>query len=142
MPELRPVDLLIEGGSIMTMDASRRIIRDGTIAVNGDRIVAVDKRDTLRGRYRGKRVVDGSRHVITPGLVNSHIHFYHQMHRGMAPDNFDGNKWSNFVHAKVAPILAVRDRLGRLIREPSGGCQAARGSRPSRAGAPRTRSIR
>jgi 5-methylthioadenosine/S-adenosylhomocysteine deaminase len=111
MPELRPVDLLIEGGSIMTMDASRRIIRDGAIAVNGDRIVAVDKRDTLRGRYRGQRVVDGSHHVITPGLVNSHIHFYHQMHRGMAPDNFDGNQWSNFVHAKVAPILTVEDEV-------------------------------
>ncbi len=111
MPELRPVDLLIEGGSVMTMDASRRIIRDGAIAVDGDRIVAVDKRETLRGRYRGKRVVDGSRHVITPGLVNSHIHFYHQMHRGMAPDNFDGNEWSNFVHAKVAPILTVEDEV-------------------------------
>jgi 5-methylthioadenosine/S-adenosylhomocysteine deaminase len=111
MPELRPVDLLIEGGSVMTMDASRRIIRDGAIAVDGDRIVAVDKRETLRGRYRGKRVIDGSRHVITPGLVNSHIHFYHQMHRGMAPDNFDGNEWSNFVHAKVAPILTVEDEV-------------------------------
>jgi 5-methylthioadenosine/S-adenosylhomocysteine deaminase len=111
MPELRPVDLLIEGGSVMTMDASRRIIRDGAIAVDGDRIVAVDKRETLRGRFRGKRVIDGSRHVITPGLVNSHIHFYHQMHRGMAPDNFDGNEWSNFVHARVAPILTVEDEV-------------------------------
>ena len=111
MPELKPVDLLIEGGSIMTMDASRRIIRDGAIAVAGDRIVAVDKRDTLRSRYQGKRVVGGSRYVITPGLVNSHIHFYHQMHRGMAPDNFDGNQWSNFVHAKVAPILTVEDEV-------------------------------
>lgn len=111
MPEPKAVDLLIEGGSIITMDPSRRIIRDGAIAVNGDRIVAVDKRETLRGQYRGRRVLDAHRHVITPGLVNSHIHFYHQMHRGMAPDTFDGNQWSNFVHARVAPILTVEDEI-------------------------------
>jgi cytosine/adenosine deaminase-related metal-dependent hydrolase len=111
MPELKPVDLLIEGGSLITMDASRRIIRDGAVAVSADRIVAVDKRETLRSRYHAKRVVGGSRYVITPGLVNSHIHFYHQMHRGMAPDNFDGNQWSNFVHARVAPILTVEDEV-------------------------------
>jgi cytosine/adenosine deaminase-related metal-dependent hydrolase len=29
----------------------------------------------------------------------------------MAPDNFDGNQWSNFVHAKVAPILTVEDEV-------------------------------
>ena len=58
MPELTAVDLRIEGGSIVTMDPARRIIRDGAIAVTGDRIVAVGKRETLRVRYRGRRVLD------------------------------------------------------------------------------------
>ena len=111
MPELTAVDLLIEGGSIVTMDPARRIIRDGAIAVTGDRIVAVGKRETLRAQYRGRRVLDAGRHVITPGLVNSHVHFYHHMHRGMAPDSFDGNQWSNFVHSRVAPILTVEDEV-------------------------------
>ena len=111
MPELTAVDLLIEGGSIITMDPARRIIRDGAIAVTGDRIAAVGKRETLRAQYRGRRVLDAGRHVITPGLVNSHVHFYHHMHRGMAPDSFDGNQWSNFVHSRVAPILTVEDEV-------------------------------
>ena len=105
------VDLMIEGGSIITMDPQRRIIRDGAIAVNGDRIAAVGKQDALRSLYRGKRVLDAGHHVMTPGLVNSHIHFYHQMHRGMAPDTLDGNQWSNFVHSRVAPILTVQDEV-------------------------------
>ena len=111
MPDLLPVDVLIQGGSIITMDPSRRIVRDGAIAVNGDRIVAVGKRDALRTQYRGRRVLDAGHHVITPGLVNSHVHFYHQMHRGMAPDNLDGNQWSNFVHSRVAPVLTVEDEV-------------------------------
>jgi len=111
MSEPAAVDLMIEAGSIMTMDSTRRIIRDGAIAVKGDRIVAVDKRNALRDKYRAKRTIDGRSTVVTPGLVNSPIHFYHPMHRGMAPDTFDGNQWSNFVHAKVAPILTVEDEV-------------------------------
>jgi cytosine/adenosine deaminase-related metal-dependent hydrolase len=103
------VDLLIEAASVVTMDATRRIIRDGAVGVRGDRIVAVGKRDDLRARYRAGRVLDASRHVAFPGFVNSHIHFYHHMHRGMSPDTFDGNQWSNFVHTRVAPILTVED---------------------------------
>ena len=111
MAEPAVVDLMIEAGSIITMDSTRRIIRDGAIAVKGDRIVAVDKRNALRDKYKAKRPIDGRSHVVTPGLVNSHIHFYHQMHRGMSPDTFDGNQWSNFVHTKVAPILTAEDEV-------------------------------
>ena len=42
MPE--SVDLLIEG-TVITMDPARRVIRDGVVAVRGDRIVAVDAAD-------------------------------------------------------------------------------------------------
>lgn len=52
MAEPAAVDLMIEAGSIITMDSTRRIIRDGAIAVKGDRIVAVDKRNALRDKYR------------------------------------------------------------------------------------------
>ncbi len=111
MAELKPVDLVIDGGSIVTMDATRRIIRDGAVAIRGDRIVAVGKRQDVRGQYKAARVLDASHHVVFPGFVNAHIHFYHQMHRGMAPDTLDGNQWSNFVHSRVAPILTVEDEV-------------------------------
>ena len=111
MPDLKPVDLIISGGSLVTMDATRRIIRDGALAINGDRIVGVGKRADVQRSYRAGRVLDAGRHVIVPGFVNSHIHFYHHMHRGMAPDTFDGNQWSNFVHSRVAPILTVEDEV-------------------------------
>src|SRR5439155_1411571 len=43
MPEPTSVDLIVSGGSIITMDAARRIIRDGALAITRDRIVAVGK---------------------------------------------------------------------------------------------------
>ena len=111
MPDLKPVDLIVSGGSLVTMDATRRIIRDGALAITGDRIVAVGKRADVQRSYRAGRVLDAGHHVIVPGFVNSHIHFYHHMHRGMSPDTFDGNQWSNFVHSRVAPVLTVEDEV-------------------------------
>lgn len=111
MPEPRAVDLIVSGGSFVTMDPTRRIIRGGALAIQGDRIAAVGKRADVLAQYRAARVIDAGHHVVFPGFVNSHIHFYHHMHRGMAPDNFDGNQWSNFVHAHVAPILTVEDEI-------------------------------
>jgi hypothetical protein len=34
-------DILITGGTIITMDSARRVIDDGAVAIVGDRIVAV-----------------------------------------------------------------------------------------------------
>ena len=41
------VDLLILGGTIVTMDASRRVIEDGAIAVAAGRIVALGPRNDI-----------------------------------------------------------------------------------------------
>ena len=40
-------DLLISGGTVITMDAERRVFGDGALAIKGDRIVAVGKREDL-----------------------------------------------------------------------------------------------
>src|SRR6266481_5808264 len=40
------VDMLVAGGTVVTMNAERRIIEDGAVAVNGDAIVAVGSRRT------------------------------------------------------------------------------------------------
>src|SRR5262249_48895279 len=36
-----PADVLIVGGTVITMDAARRVIDDGAVAIVGDRIAAV-----------------------------------------------------------------------------------------------------
>ncbi|MEY2444591.1 MAG: 5-methylthioadenosine/S-adenosylhomocysteine deaminase, partial [Ilumatobacteraceae bacterium] len=56
------------------MNATRDIIRDGAVAVQGDRIIAVGKAGELAGRYPQATVVGGDHFVVTPGLINTHIH--------------------------------------------------------------------
>ncbi|HJO72445.1 MAG: amidohydrolase family protein [Rhodospirillales bacterium] len=71
MPEA--VDFLIDG-TVITMDGGDRVIRDGAVAVKGERIAAVGKAAELRERYEAKRILGGPRHYVTPGLIDCHNH--------------------------------------------------------------------
>lgn len=86
MPER--VDTIIRGWQVVTMNATRDIIRDGAVAVRGGRIVAVDKASIIDADYEADRVIGGDRFVVTPGLVNSHIHITGEpLTRGYVPDD-------------------------------------------------------
>ena len=82
------VDTIIRGWQVVTMNATRDIIRDGAVAVHDGRIVAVDKASVIEADYEADQVVGGDRFVVTPGLVNSHIHITGEpLTRGYVPDD-------------------------------------------------------
>ena len=68
------VDLLLAGGWLITMNERREVYRDGAVAVSGTTILEVGQRSDLETRYRARRVINTSRMVVTPGLVNGHRH--------------------------------------------------------------------
>ena len=110
------VDVLLAGGTVITVDTQRRIYRDGAVALRGSDIVAVGKRADLESRYAAAETRDCRNKLIMPGFVNSHLHFYHTMHRGLAPEDLGGWLWSNYVHGKVATILTAEDEIyGGLV---------------------------
>lgn len=82
------VDVLIRGWYVVTMNEARDVIRDGAVAVKGSTIVAVGKADDLANRYTADRVIGGDRFVVTPGMVNTHIHITGEpLTRGYVPDD-------------------------------------------------------
>jgi len=98
-----PVDLLIVDTMLVTMDAERRIVTDGALAVTGDTIVAVGKSVDLRHDYSARETIDGRRFVITPGSVNTHVHVTGEpLTKGLVPDDtgFEENvfQWLVPVH--------------------------------------------
>lgn len=80
------VDLLISGGTVVTMDAQRRVIEDGAVAVRGDAIVAVGTRAALDAGYMAQRRIDARGKLVMPGLVNGHTHAAMTLLRGIADD--------------------------------------------------------
>lgn len=69
-----PADLLLTGGTVVTLDADRRVLREGAVAVTGGEIADVGPARDLAGRWAPARVLDVTGLVVTPGLVNAHVH--------------------------------------------------------------------
>ncbi len=86
MPE--HVDTLIEHALVVTMNPAREVIADGAVAIRGRDIAAVGKTADLRPTLAAATVVDGRRFVVTPGMVNTHIHITGEpLTRGFVPDD-------------------------------------------------------
>jgi cytosine/adenosine deaminase-related metal-dependent hydrolase len=82
------IDVLIKGWYVVTMNATRDIIRNGAVAVKGNKILEVGKAADLEKKYKAKEVVGGDRFVVAPGQVNSHIHITGEpLTRGYVPDD-------------------------------------------------------
>ncbi|MGH9785138.1 MAG: amidohydrolase family protein, partial [Terriglobia bacterium] len=72
---------------LITVDAERRIIRSGALAIESDRIVAVGKTDDLAPIHgSAARVISARGKVVLPGLIDSHIHTAFQLSRGLADE--------------------------------------------------------
>lgn len=80
------VDLIIQGGTVVTMDASSRIIENGSVAVRRDRIIAVGTSAEIASKYSASTKIDAAGQVIMPGLINTHTHVPMVLFRGIADD--------------------------------------------------------
>ena len=87
-----PVDLIIRGGTVVTMDGSRRVIENGGIAIKDGRIVAVDPAAVMDLNYSSRQVVEAQGKVVIPGLINGHTHVPMTLFRGIA-DDLDLQEW-------------------------------------------------
>lgn len=80
------VDLLVLGGTIVTMDAERRVIENGALAVRGAKIVAIGSEVDVRKQFEAPKVLDARGKLIVPGLINTHGHAAMALFRGLADD--------------------------------------------------------
>ena len=87
------IDLLIEHGTVITVDTERRVIEDGAVAVRADRIVAVGATADLQARYRARKVINAHRKAVLPGLIDCHAHAGHGLLKTLGGG--DSDAWSN-----------------------------------------------
>jgi 5-methylthioadenosine/S-adenosylhomocysteine deaminase len=78
--------LLLTGGTVVTMDAAGRVIPDGAVAIDGDRIVDVGPAADVRARVSGFERIDTTGQIVLPGLINTHTHAAMVLFRGLADD--------------------------------------------------------
>ena len=83
---LREVDLVVTGGTVVTVDAAGRIIEAGAVAIDGADIAAVDTAAAIAKQFRGRETIDASGQIVLPGLINTHTHAPMVLYRGLADD--------------------------------------------------------
>ena len=81
-----PVSLVVTGGTVVTVDAARRVIPRGAVAIDGSRIVAVGTAVEIAARFQPRATIDATGQVVMPGLINTHTHAPMVLYRGLADD--------------------------------------------------------
>ncbi len=106
---------------LITVDGTRRVIRDAGIAIREGRFQAVGKSAELAAAWTANTVLDARNRVGTPGLIDSHLHSSFQLARGLADEvgtraflfehmfPYEGAMSSEDVH--VSSLLAAMELL-------------------------------
>lgn len=78
---------VIENCSIATVDAQDTEYANGYVVLVGNRIESLGAGRAPDGLENVERRIDATGHLVTPGLVNTHHHFYQWITRGLATDH-------------------------------------------------------
>ncbi|WP_238326023.1 amidohydrolase family protein [Bryobacter aggregatus] len=81
-----PTRWILSAGTVLTMDKARRVLSDGAVAIEGNKIVEVGPRAEIEQRFRGARRVARPNSILIPGLINTHTHAAMSLLRGIADD--------------------------------------------------------
>lgn len=79
-------ECILSGGTVVTIDAQRRVLRNGAVAVSNGRVADVGSVPDILARWETEEVRDCSGCVVMPGLVNTHTHLPMSLLRGLMDD--------------------------------------------------------
>jgi len=110
-------DLVIAGGTIVTMNPSKQVIENGAIAIKNGEIAAIGTKADVLSRVTPRRTILANGKVIIPGLINTHTHVPMSLFRGIS-DDLDLNDWlTKYIFPAEAknvtePFVRAGTRLG------------------------------
>jgi len=95
-------DLIIRNGYVVTMDPERRVLSDGAVAIEGNRIVAVGATEEVLAAHRAVHTIDATDRLVIPGLIDGHNHPFQYLSKGIG-DDVDIMTW---LYKRVYPYEA------------------------------------
>lgn len=119
--------IVIENCAIATVDATDTEYASGYVVVADNLIESVGAGRAPAGLADVVRRVDGTGHLLTPGLVNTHHHFYQWITRGLATEHnlFDWLVALYPTWARIDESMARAAARGSLAMMARGGVTTA-----------------
>ncbi|MCA1221738.1 8-oxoguanine deaminase [Streptomyces sp. 8L] len=119
--------IVIENCAVATVDAEDTEYASGHVVVAGSRVESVGPGPAPDGLTDVVRRIDGTGHLLTPGLVNTHHHFYQWITRGLATDHnlFDWLVALYPVWARIDEPMVRAAAQGSLAMMARGGVTTA-----------------
>jgi 5-methylthioadenosine/S-adenosylhomocysteine deaminase len=103
--------ILIKGGSVISMERRVGDFDKGDVLIEDDKIVKIAR----SVRAPNAKIIDASNMIVMPGFVNAHIHTWQTAVRGIA-GNWSIPEYLHIMHADIAPRFTANDTyLGNLI---------------------------
>jgi 5-methylthioadenosine/S-adenosylhomocysteine deaminase len=96
----------IEHATLIPMTERGHIIRNGSLHVKDGRIFGIGKGKKRKAGAKAKRI-DATGMIIMPGLVNTHVHLFQTLIRGIC-DNLPLLDWLKKIYA-VGKVLTAKD---------------------------------
>ncbi len=96
------MDLLITGGTVVTMNREREVLVDTDVLVQDGHIARVGRRLKPRG---ARRVLEAKGAAVIPGLIHGHLHACQTLFRGRA----DGLELLDWLRERIWPFEAAHD---------------------------------
>ena len=76
------VDLLLSGCDVVTIDGKNSVIRDGAVAIKGNKIAWIGKASAAKRSVVAKSTIDGAGQIAMPGMIDGHVHTAQTLLRG------------------------------------------------------------
>ncbi|MFK8908101.1 8-oxoguanine deaminase [Streptomyces sp. YS-3] len=107
--------IVIENCAIATVDADDTEYACGYLVVAGNTIESIGAGSAPEGLTSVVRRIDGTGHLVTPGLVNTHHHFYQWITRGLATDH----NLFNWLVALYPTWARIDEQMARVAAQGS-----------------------
>ena len=111
------VDLIIYGGTVVTIDKDRRVINDGGVVIDKGLIVFIGTSKAAKGTFSAERTINAAGKVIMPGLIDVHAHAGHGLVKTMAMNSdWERNCGTIYTSGSTPEFWYAEARLAALER--------------------------
>ena len=93
--------LLLQGGTLLTLDANATVLRGADLLIQEGRIASIGAPEPPEGT----RVLDVSGCLILPGLIQGHLHLGQTFFRGLAEER----RLLSWLRERIWPLEAAHD---------------------------------